>query len=593
MTARIRSGDHLSGREALRRGIQVSPELVDGLWITMVAALISTAGRVVVPIAVQRAIDQGVDAASGVDVGAVTRMACLAAVAVVVTGLTSYWTTARLFDRSESGLSTLRIAAFRHVHDLPMLSQATESRGSLVSRVTGDVDQISRFVVYGGVVGIISLGQITVATVIMLVYSPELTLVVWLCFLPLFVSLRYVQRRLASAYAAGRRAIGAMMSAIAESVVGAVTVRSHGVERRVRQRVDETIDEFQAVNIRAQAVSVFAFSLGGLAAGLANACVIVVGVWLGVHGRISAGEVVAFIFLTSLFVSPVQNGTRIITDLQTAVAGWRRVIGVLDTPIGMPDAGSSGTPLPAGPLAVAFRDVGFSYTDGAPAMSEVNVHIAAGTRTAVVGETGSGKSTFAKLMVRLVDPDSGSVALHGVDLREVATGELRSRTALVPQEGYLFDGTLLDNLRFGDSQITSDQVTDAIEALGLSGWLSELRGGLETPVGQRGESLSAGERQLVALVRTYLADPDLLVLDEATSSVDPALEVEIVSALERLLSGRTSVIIAHRLSTAENADEVIVFDAGRVVQRGTHAELIDDGGVYGRLHASWERSASH
>ena len=205
-----------------------------------------------------------------------------------------------------------------------------------------------------------------------------------------------------------------------------------------------------------------------------------------------------------------------------------------------------------------------------------------------MGETGSGKSTFAKLLTRLMDPDEGAVLLDGVDVRRIAGDALRRSVVLVPQEGFLFDDTLTANVRYGRLDASEDDILASAEELGLGDWVAGLPRGLDTRVGQRGESLSAGERQLVALLRAHLADPDLLVLDEATSAVDPALEMRIGRALERLMSGRTSVTIAHRLSTAENADEVVVVDRGRVVQRGPHAELVQqEGSVYAGLHASW------
>lgn len=581
------TGEEISGWQTLKRGAEISPELKEGLWGTVALALLGTAGRVVVPIAVQQTLDRGINGPDGLDQGFVTQMAVLAALALVLTGVASYLMTARLFTTAERGLSTLRIKAFRHVHDLPLLTQNTERRGALVSRVTSDVDQVSQFLVFGGIIGIISVGQIVVATAIMLVYSWQLTIVVWVCFAPLFLSLQYFQRKLSDAYGTVRRMVGQMLAAVSEPVVGAVVVRTHAIEDRTQARIDEAIARYQAASTKAQGLTAFSFSLGGVSAGLANALVLIVGIWLGFAGDITSGEVLAFAFLVTMFVSPVQMGTQVLTDAQNAIAGWRRVIGILDTPADLDDPGSTGVALPHRPLDVEFDRVGFSYPGGPPVLLDVDLSIAAGTRVAVVGETGSGKTTFAKVLTRLMDPTSGAVRLAGQDLRTITFASLRRRVVLVPQEGFLFDSTLLANALYGDLDAGPDDVLRAVDELGLADWLAGLPRGLETRVGQRGESLSAGERQLVALIRAHLADPDLLVLDEATSAVDPALEMRIGRALEALMSGRTSVTIAHRLSTAENADEVVVFDQGRVVQRGPHAALVAEGGVYGRLHASW------
>ncbi|MBY9073668.1 ABC transporter ATP-binding protein/permease [Nocardioides sp. WL0053] len=581
------TGESISAWRTIARGVDFSPELKEGIWLTGFFAVLATLGRVVVPIAVQQTLDRGLNGPGGPDTAFMTKMAVLAGVAIVVTSGASYLMTSRLFATAERGLATLRIKAFRHVHDLPLLTQNTERRGALVARVTSDVDQVSQFLVFGGMIAVVSVGQIIVATLIMAYYSWQLTLVVWLCFAPLFLSLRYFQRKLSEAYGVVRSQVGVMLSAISEPVVGAAVVRSYAIENRTQDRIDTAVDRHRAASTRAQGLTAFSFSLGGVSAGLANAGVLIVGIWLGLAGEITAGKVLAFAFLVTLFVGPVQMGTQVLTDAQNAIAGWRRVIGILETPADVVDPGDGGTALPQRPVSIEFDDVEFAYPGGRPVLHDVSLRIEPGRRVAVVGETGSGKTTLAKLLTRLMDPSSGAVRLDGVDLREVPFTSLRERVVMVPQEGFLFDDTLAANARYGRLGATDEEIREAIRELGLSDWLATLPRGLETRVGQRGESLSAGERQLVALVRAHLADPDLLVLDEATSAVDPQLEMRIGQALERLMSGRTSVTIAHRLSTAENADEVVVVDAGRIVQRGSHDRLVAEGGVYGRLHASW------
>ncbi len=453
----VLSGEAATARATLRSGIALSPELVQGMRLTLLLALAATAGRVLVPIAVQQTVDSGINSDGGPDVGFVVLMAVVTAAGVLLTGVSSALMTARLFRAAESGLATLRVKAFRHVHDLPVLTQNTERRGALVSRVTSDVDQVSQFLVFGGVIAIVSVGQIVVATAVMLVYSWQLTLVVWLAFLPLFVSLRYFQRRLSEAYATVRRQVGALLSAVAEPVVGAAVVRSYAVEARTQDRIDEAVQRHLTASSRAQGLTAFSFSLGGVSAGLANAGVIAIGVLLGVDGRITAGTVLAFAFLVTLFVGPVQIGTQVLTDAQNAFAGWRRVIGILETPADVSDPGPAGTPLPDGDLGIEFDDVCFAYPGGAPVLDDIDLRIAPRTSVAVVGETGSGKTTLAKLLTRLMDPGAGAVRLGGVDLREVPFASLRERVVLVPQEGFLFDASLRENLAYG--RIAADDAT--------------------------------------------------------------------------------------------------------------------------------------
>jgi ATP-binding cassette subfamily B protein len=583
----IESGQDRSTWETLRRGIELSPEIRRGIGVTVVLAVLSTVGKLLVPFVVQRTTDEGILAVGGPDAGIVLRYVLLAMVGVAVTALCSYFVNVRLFTASENGLSSLRIKAFRHIHDLSVLTQNTERRGSLVSRVTSDVDTISMFVQFGGLMFMVNIAQLLLATVLMVIYSPPLAGVVWACYVPLFFIIRQFQGIVGRAYTAVRERVGDMLAAISEAVVGAATIRAYGVEDRTAERIDTAVEAHRRSAVRAQTRAVMAFTTGQLVSGLTTAVVIVVGTLLAVNGSLTLGELLAFLFLVNLFTTPVQQATEILNEMQNAVAGWRRVIGIIDTRADVADPGDQGVELPRGPITVGFDDVSFAYPGGETVLHEVSLRIAPRSRVAIVGETGSGKSTLAKLLTRLMDPSSGEVTIDGVDLRRVRFGSLRNRVVLVPQEGFLFDASLLDNIRFGAPDATEDDVRLTLTELGLDSWLATLPQGLATDVGQRGESLSAGERQLVALARAYLADPDLLVLDEATSAVDPSTEVRIQRALDSLTRGRTSIAIAHRLSTAQAADEVIVVDGGRIVERGPHSELVDGGGVYSNLHASW------
>ncbi len=581
----VRSGEETGAWATMRRGFALSPQLREGLGGTMALAVLSTMGGGAVPVVIQQGIDRGL-AGEG-DRKSVYLTCAVAALVVVVTAFAAYLMKVRLFVASERGLAALRIAAFRHVHDLPVLTQSSERRGALVSRVTSDVDQVSMFLQMGGILMVVSAGQVAVATVVMLFYSWQLTIVVWVCFLPLVLGLRLVIGRMTAAYARVRRSVGDMLSVVAEPVVGATIVRAHAIEARTQARVDGAIEANYRRQVEAQRLVAVTFASAGVAGGLASAGVVVVGVWLGVAGQMSIGTVVAFAFLVSLLVGPVQMATQVLTEAQNAVASWRRVIGLLETPADVADPGDDGTPLPPGPLPVRFDDVGFAYPDGPPVLHGIDVALPAERRYAVVGETGSGKTTFAKLLTRLMDPGSGRVLVGGTDLRTVPFASLRGRVVMVPQEGFLFDASLRDNLRYGRPDASDDELVAVVDRLDLTDWYASLPDGLATQVGERGESLSAGERQLVALVRAALADPDLLVLDEATSAVDPQTEQMLARALDGLLRGRTSVTVAHRMSTAEAADEVLVFDDGELVERGTHRVLAAAGGVYARLHASW------
>ncbi len=603
MSAEAPAGERIphTGAGAWRtvvRGISLSPELRRGLPVTLALALIATAGRAIVPIAIQRTIDDGLGSDAGVDLDAIIAVVAVAFVAVCITAMASGAMNYRLAAVVETALSSLRVGAFRHIHDLSMLHQASEQRGSLVSRVTSDVDEISRFMQWAGLNLITALGQLTVATIVMLVYSWRLTLLVLAVFVPFLLGARWFQKRLTRAYLLVRERVGALLGGLAETVVGAPVVRAYGIEGRTQDRLDARIDEHRAAAIHAGTLSSLFSGTGEVFGALATATAVVGGVYFGVDDHVTVGTVLAFLFLITLFVDPVLIAAEVINEGQTAVAGWRRVLDVLDIEPDVADPGPDGRVLPEGPVAIRFAHVSFRYprpgergrdASGPTVLDDVDVEIAPGTRVAVVGETGSGKTTFAKLLTRLMDPVEGQVLLDGIGVDRIRFDSLRRRVVMVPQDGALFAGSIAANVRMGQPGISDEDLELAFLELGLSDWVEELPEHLETRVGERGNSLSAGERQLVALARAYVANPDLLVLDEATSAVDPATEVRLARALVGLTSGRTTVTIAHRLSTAEAAEEVLVFDQGVLVQRGHHRDLVAEGGVYGALHASWTR----
>jgi putative ABC transport system ATP-binding protein len=575
------------GLATLLHGVRITPEFREGLPVTLLLALVATGGRIVVPVAVQQTIDHGLNRPGSPDLGLV-RLACgLAGLAVLLTAAANYLMNVRLYRTTESGLAALRVRAFRRVHDLSVLHQAAERRGSLVSRVTSDVDTMSTFMQWGGLLVLVSAAQVLLTTVLMLVWSWQLTLLVYVCFLPLVLAIRVFQRALQSAYKVVRERIGELLGAVAESVVGAPVIRAYGVQERTGERIDGAVARTMKAQTRAQTIAATTFSFGELTAAVANGAVVVVGVLLGVDGQLSTGRLVGFLFLVTLFVQPVQVATEVLNEAQNAVAGMRRVLGILDTPTDVADPGEEGVVLPDGPVRIRFEHVSFAYPGGPEVLHDVDLTIEAQSRVAIVGETGSGKTTFAKLLTRLMDPTRGRVLLSGQPLDAIRFASLRSRVVMVPQDGFLFDSTIAANVRYGRPDSTDEEIALAFTELGLADWLEQLPDGLRTPVGERGEALSVGERQLVAVARAYIADPDLLVLDEATSAVDPATEVRLSRALDSLTRGRTTIAIAHRLSTAQAADEVLVVDDGVVVQRGSHSELVRADGVYARLHASW------
>jgi len=369
-------------------------------------------------------------------------------------------------------------------------------------------------------------------------------------------------------------------------VMGAAVVRAYGLDEQTHNRVERAISERYKAEVLAHFRAATFWPMSSIFYAVALSTVIVLGSVYGSSWGITFGQVTAFLFLADVFLHVFTDLPEIYSETQQAIAGWRKVLTVLDIPIEVAEP-DPGLDLPDGALSVEAVDVRYAYRGGPEVLHGISLDVPAGGHVAIVGETGCGKTTFVKLMCRLADPIGGRIVIGGADLRQVEGASRRARIRMVPQDGFLFDASVRENVRYGREDATDQEIEAAFDELGLNDWVASMPDGLETQAGERGEALSVGERQLVALARAHISDPGLLILDEATSAVDPATERRITEALRRLSAGRTVVTIAHRLSTAEGAERVFVFDAGRLVEEGTHQQLVSAGGRYAQLYESW------
>lgn len=556
--------------------------------IVIVAA---TLARLVGPKLIEWGIDDGI-AQGSAGIGVVNTAALLWLTAVIAGYFLTRWTIWLVSAVGERYLRELRVRVFTHIQGLDIDFFNHERSGRLVSRMTSDVESLQLFVSQGLIVLVGSLLTFFLTIVILFYMSWQLTLLTLALLPPLAIASVIFRRYANPAYMTVRERIANVLTRLQENLSGIRVVQAYGREHtdaEVFSGVNESHFDAQMRAARISAVYFPVVELIGLAGG---AVVLAYGASLANKGVIGFGVVAAFIFYLSNLFDPIQQVTQLYNDLQAAAAALHKLYKLLDVEADItekPDAVD--LVVDRGELRLA--DVSFGYEPERAVLRDVSISVSPGTRLAVVGETGAGKSTLVKLMARFYDPDEGSVTVDGIDLRDVTIASLRRAVGFVPQEGHLFSGTVWENVAFGREGAGREDVLAGCSRLGVLDALESLPDGIDTEVEERGGHLSAGQRQLVALCRAYLADPQIVILDEATSALDPATAAAIEDALPRLMSGRTSITIAHRLATAERADQIVLMADGAPVEIGSHAELIALGREYARLHASWTSTGTN
>ena len=569
----------------LKRGLQVSPELRTGASLTVLMALIVAAGSLAIPVLIQQILDQGLRE-EGLRSNFIYISCAIAFLIVSFVIFAQRATYNRLVRVAETTILELRVRVFRHLHRLSLADHQEARKGILTARVTSDIETLSQFAQWGAIAWIVDSVIIVGTLTVMAIYSWQLTLVVIAIYLPIIPILKAIQQQQFLKYREVREAVSETLGQASEAVTAAPVIRSYGYQNSIRSKLERANQNQYRRQIRAHKFFALLAPVMDTFSALSIAGVIVAGSYLGPDMGLTSGEMIAFVFLTTILIAPIWELGEVLDQTQTALAGWWKILSVLDVPIEAHEP-ESGEKLKTGALEIEANNVNFRYRTGSQVLDNISIRIPAGTNVAVVGETGSGKTTFVKLLARIADPTSGQITINGVPIHEIDAGSRHSSIQMVPQDGFLFDQTIRENVSFGKPHASEEEIQTAFHSLGLTDWLNKLPDGINTQTGSRGERISVGERQLVALARAQLANPGLLILDEATSAVDPETEVALVSALERLSQGRTTISVAHRLSTAEKADLILVFDQGKIVETGTHQELSTQNGIYADLHNTW------
>jgi ATP-binding cassette, subfamily B, bacterial len=574
--------DRTAARQVLRRTARMLRPQAGRVAGALAMVVVWTGTVLAGPWLVRYGIDHGINER---DPGALN----VAVAGYVVVAVLAYVTNRiqiTLISRvGEDFLRRLRIRVFDHLQRLSMPFYDRSKAGVLVSRMTSDVDSLAELIQLGLAMFVSNALLLVVSVIVLTTVSWQLMLVCMLGLPPVILASIKFQRDSNDAYLDVRDRIGSTLSHLQEGIAGVRVVQAFAREDVEVGRFEEGNRELYDSHMRSVAISAWYLPVIELAGWGTTALALGIGGWWVHEGMLTVGTVAFFVLTLSNLFEPVQQLSQLFNMVQSAGAGLHKLYELLDTPVDVPER--PGAVDLAGTGDIEVDRVSFAYGDGPTVLRDVSLRIPTGTRLALVGPTGAGKSTLAKLVARLYDPTSGAVRMGGIDLRDATLSSLRGRIVVIPQEGFLFNGTIRDNVRLARDDATNAEVDDALRAVGAYERFVALPEGLDTEVRERGSRLSAGEKQLVSLARAALADPAVLVLDEATSSLDPGTEVLVESAVDRLLEGRTVVVIAHRLSTSERADVVGVVDGGELVELGTHADLVAAGGRYASLYATW------
>jgi len=550
--------------------------------IAILSLLGATAVGLAPPYLVGRAVDEVRHGRTGLLVHLVIAFVLVGVFGVLFSYVQTYytgWTGERM-------LADLRNHLFRHLQRLSLGFYERNRAGVIISRLTNDVEALDQLVT-DGVTSLVQNTLTLVGTAVLLFFLDWRLALASLTVMPaMTLATAWFRKRSGRAYRSVRETLGAVTATLAEDIAGMRVLQSFTRERAARQNFHDVSDAYRVSNMQTVTLSGLYFPFVDFLSSAATAVVLGYGGWLAFHGEVSIGVLVAFLGYLSNFFDPVQQLSQLYNTFLSAVAALDKITDLLDETPEVQDAPDS-VELQHITGRVAFENVRFSYGRGPEVLHGIDLDVPAGTTVALVGHTGAGKSTIAKLLARFYDPTEGRITIDGTDLRDVSQSSLRRQLGIVPQEGFLFAGTVAENLAFGRPEATRQEIVAATRAVGAEEFVNRLEDGYETQLGERGSRLSLGQRQLVAFARALLADPRILILDEATSSVDIGTERTIERALRRLLHGRTAFIIAHRLSTIRDADLIVVLEHGKVVEQGTHDELLQKQGLYLSLYGDW------